>query len=95
MLLHGTMVFLAVEPNLAESSNLLNVGDMPNTVILVGGNWPGRTSHALLSSGLSLKEIAQKLNRSPETIRTHGKSIYTKLGTNKVTQLPNLLSERA
>jgi len=48
----------------------------------------------MLAGGLSLKEIAQKLGRSPETIRTHGKSIYAKLGTNKVTQLPSLLSER-
>jgi DNA-binding CsgD family transcriptional regulator len=49
----------------------------------------------MLASGLSHKEIAQKLNRSPETIRTHGKSIYKKLGTTKVTQLSALLAQRA
>lgn len=48
----------------------------------------------MLSSGMSLKEVAQKLGRSPETIRTHGKAIYEKLGTNKVTQLSHLLAER-
>ena len=48
----------------------------------------------LLASGLSLKEIARKLNRSPDTVRSHGKAIYEKLGTNKVTQLSQMLLER-
>lgn len=48
----------------------------------------------MLASGLSLKDIANKLNRSPDTIRSHGKSIYKKLGTNKVTQLSTLLLQR-
>jgi len=48
----------------------------------------------MLASGLSLKEIAQKLGRSPETIRTHVKSIYAKLGTKKVTLIPGFLSQR-
>ena len=48
----------------------------------------------MLASGLSHKDIAEKLNRSPETIRTHGKSIYKKLGTTKVTQLSALLAQR-
>lgn len=48
----------------------------------------------MLASGLSLKEIALKLGRSPETIRTHVKSIYAKLGTKKVTLIPGFLSQR-
>lgn len=48
----------------------------------------------MLAGGLSHKEIAQKLNRSPETVRTHGKSIFKKLGTTKATQLAALLAQR-
>ncbi len=48
----------------------------------------------MLADGLSSKDIAQKLNRSPETVRSHGKSIYKKLGTSKATQLAGLLSQR-
>lgn len=48
----------------------------------------------LIASGLSLKEISEKFNRSQETIRTHSKTIYKKLGTNKATQLSALLKER-
>ncbi len=48
----------------------------------------------MLAGGLSNKEIALKLNRSPETVRSHGKSIYKKLGTSKATQLAGLLSQR-
>ena len=33
-------------------------------------------------------------DRSPETTRNHGKSIYKKLGTTKVTQLSALLAQR-
>jgi DNA-binding CsgD family transcriptional regulator len=48
----------------------------------------------LMSEGLSLRDIAEKLNRSPETIRTHGKAIYQKLGIKKVTQLSSLILQR-
>lgn len=48
----------------------------------------------MLASGFSTKDIAQKLNRSPETVRSHCKSIYKKLGTNKATQLAGLLNQR-
>ena len=48
----------------------------------------------MLASGLSLKEIAKKIDRSPDTVRTHGKAIFKKLGTNKATQISQMLLER-
>lgn len=41
----------------------------------------------LLVSGLTQKQVAQKLERSPETIRTQAKSILDKLGIHSVAQL--------
>jgi DNA-binding CsgD family transcriptional regulator len=48
----------------------------------------------MIASGLSLKAIAEQLNRSPETVRTYSKAIYKKLGTSKATQLSALLMQR-
>lgn len=48
----------------------------------------------MMAGGLSLKEIAEKLNRSPDTIRTHSRLIYKKLAVNKATQLSTLLMQR-
>lgn len=41
----------------------------------------------LLVAGLTHKQIAGKLERSPETIRSHIKSIFDKLGINNVAML--------
>jgi DNA-binding CsgD family transcriptional regulator len=48
----------------------------------------------LLASGLSHKEVAAKLDRSPETIRTQARVIYDKLGVNNVAKLLPLLAMR-
>lgn len=48
----------------------------------------------MLSDGLTVKDIADQLHRSPDTIRTQSKTIYKKLGVNKVTQLALLLAQR-
>ena len=45
----------------------------------------------LAASGLSHKEVARKLERSPETVRSQLKSIYDKLGANKIAQLGAML----
>lgn len=45
----------------------------------------------LLVTGLTHKQVAQKLERSPETVRSQVKSIYDKLGINNVAQLAPLL----
>ena len=49
----------------------------------------------LISDGLTLKQVSEGLNRSPETIRTQLRIVFKKLGINKVTQLPSLLSLRS
>ncbi|MFK7798524.1 MAG: response regulator [Aureispira sp.] len=41
----------------------------------------------LIATGKSVKEIAEKLHRSPSTIDTHRKNIYTKLGVHKSGEL--------
>jgi DNA-binding CsgD family transcriptional regulator len=48
----------------------------------------------LLTAGLTHKQIARKLERSPETVRSQIKSIFEKLGINNVTLLPPLLALR-
>jgi len=48
----------------------------------------------LLASGLSQKQVAAKLDRSPETIRSHVKGIFEKLGINNVAMLASLLMLR-
>lgn len=48
----------------------------------------------LLVTGLSQKQVAAQLHRSPETIRTHVKSIFCKLGINNVTMLGPLIALR-
>jgi DNA-binding CsgD family transcriptional regulator len=45
----------------------------------------------LVVSGLTHKQVAQKLERSPETVRSQVKSIYDKLGINNGAQLAPLL----
>ena len=48
----------------------------------------------LLASGLSQKEVASRLERSPETIRSQVKVIFTKLGIKSATLLPQHLALR-
>lgn len=48
----------------------------------------------LLASGLSHKEVASKLDRSPETIRAQARVIFSKLEINNVTKLVPLLAMR-
>lgn len=48
----------------------------------------------MLSDGLTVKDIANTLNRSPDTIRSQSKTIYKKLAVNKATQLSLLLNRR-
>lgn len=48
----------------------------------------------LLATGLSKKEVAQTLDRSPETIRSQVKSIFAKLNINTVALLPSHLALR-
>ena len=45
----------------------------------------------LLASGLTRKQVAAKLERSPETIRSQVKTIFDKLGINNVAMLGPLL----
>lgn len=45
----------------------------------------------LLVSGLTQKQVAGRLNRSPETIRSHVKSIFDKLSINNIAMLAPLL----
>ena len=49
---------------------------------------------SLLLSGMSQKEVALKLNRSVDTISSHAKTIFTKLGVTKLTMLGPLLALR-
>lgn len=48
----------------------------------------------LLVSGLTQKQVAARLERSPETIRSHVKSIFDKLGINNVAMLGAKLALR-
>lgn len=48
----------------------------------------------LLASGMTQKQIAARVCRSPETIRTQVKAIFTKMNINNVTLLPPLLALR-
>jgi RNA polymerase sigma factor (sigma-70 family) len=45
----------------------------------------------LAITGLSNKEISEKLNISPETVKTHRKNIVQKVGVRKVTDLKDIL----
>ena len=45
-----------------------------------------------LQNGLDLKEIANKNNISPDTVKTHKKNAFEKLGINKVTMLAQLFN---
>jgi LuxR family transcriptional regulator, maltose regulon positive regulatory protein len=49
---------------------------------------------SLLNSGMSQKEVAVKLERSLETIRSHAKTIFTKLGITKLAMLGPFLALR-
>lgn len=48
----------------------------------------------LLAAGMTHKQIAKQLDRSPETVRSQIKSIFEKLQINNVTLLPPLLALR-
>ena len=48
----------------------------------------------LLASGLTQKEVAAKLERSPETIRSQAKVIFNQLGIGSATLLPGHLALR-
>jgi DNA-binding CsgD family transcriptional regulator len=48
----------------------------------------------LLTAGMTHKQIARKLERSPETVRSQIKSIFEKLQINNVALLPSLLALR-
>lgn len=48
----------------------------------------------LLAAGMTQKQIAARVSRSPETIRTQVKAIFAKLSINNVTLLPPLLVAR-
>lgn len=48
----------------------------------------------LLASGMTQKQIAARVCRSPETIRSQVKAIFTKMDINNVTLLPPLLALR-
>lgn len=48
----------------------------------------------MLASGMTHKQIAKQLERSPETVRSQIKSIFEKLQINNVTLLPPLLALR-
>ncbi len=45
-----------------------------------------------LQNGMDIKEIADKNNISPDTVKSHKKNAFEKLGINKVTMLAQLLS---
>jgi len=45
-----------------------------------------------LKNGLDVKEIAEKNNISPDTVKTHKKNAFEKIGINKVTMLAQLLN---
>jgi non-specific serine/threonine protein kinase len=48
---------------------------------------------SLISDGLSNREISQKLNLSPETVKWYNKQIFSKLGVNSRTQAVNLANK--
>jgi DNA-binding CsgD family transcriptional regulator len=48
----------------------------------------------LLASGLTQKQVAAQLERSPETIRSQVKTIFDKLAINNITMLGPLLAQR-
>lgn len=50
---------------------------------------------SLLASGLSQKQVAARLDRSPETIRSQVKAIFDKLGIRNVVMLAEKLALRA
>jgi DNA-binding CsgD family transcriptional regulator len=49
---------------------------------------------SMLSSGLTQKQVAARLGRSPETIRSQARVVFDKLGINNVTVLGPLLALR-
>jgi len=50
---------------------------------------------SLVKNGFSSEEIAQKLNLSFETVRSHRKNIYLKLGINKLSDLIQFAAEHS
>jgi DNA-binding NarL/FixJ family response regulator len=48
-----------------------------------------------LASGLSNKEIARKLDLSPETIKTHLREIFTRMNVKNRTQAVSPLSQNS
>ncbi|HEX6418707.1 MAG TPA: response regulator transcription factor [Acidimicrobiales bacterium] len=74
---------VVVDPRLATSAALL-----ASRTLDIGG-WPGahlgltrREAEVLrlLADGMTLQQVARRLGLSVETVRTHGRSIYRKLG---------------
>ena len=61
--------------------------------ILTGRGLKPHECHIALArfQGQSIKEIADKTGRSPETVRSHAKSIYRKLGVHDRAELMRLL----
>lgn len=76
--LEGELLFLKIRPKVLADK--LNIREF--------------TIAKMLAEGLTAKDIANKLHRSPETVRTQSKTIYKKLGVNKATQISTLLLQR-
>ena len=45
-----------------------------------------------MQNGLGIKDIAEKNNVSPETVKTHKKNAFEKLGINKIAMLSQFLN---
>ncbi|MBI9068203.1 MAG: PAS domain-containing protein [Salinivirgaceae bacterium] len=63
---------------LAQLRNKLLINKLSNTELKIVN---------LLCKGLTVKQIAKKQNRSPETINNHKRNVFKKLGINKISEL--------
>jgi len=94
-------------PHLATAAQIgKTLADLKNTIdrlrtgarefdILTGRGLKPHECHIALArfQGQSVKEIAHKTGRSPETVRSHVKSIYRKLGVHDRAELMRLLHD--
>jgi DNA-binding CsgD family transcriptional regulator len=94
-------------PHLATAAQIgKTLADLKNTIdrlrtgarefdILTGRGLKPHECHIALTrlQGQSVKEIARKTGRSPETVRSHVKSIYRKLGVHDRAELMRLLHD--
>jgi DNA-binding NarL/FixJ family response regulator len=86
--LPATALVRALE-RMVEGEVVVQLGDVPSSAARLTPNWPGRRRGlseresevlALITQGLRNQEIAQSLYLSVDTVKSHVKAVYRKLG---------------